>query len=201
MIFVNPFDTSSFSLYTCPMMQRRLKIQNLCLIGIFTAIISIMAQVCIPLPLGVPLTMQSFAVMVAGIILGAKKGATATLLYLLIGFCGFPVFSRLTGGYQVIFGPTGGFLLSFPLLAFLSGVGGKFHLRSRGMLILMLLLGNTLTLAFGTAMFCLITNSAPIVGLTACVLTFLPVTLVQIGLAVFLGLKMRKHLQKIIHYE
>ena len=155
-----------------------------------------MAQISIPLPLGIPLTMQSFAVMMAGIILGAKKGATATLLYVLVGFCGFPVFSRLTGGYQVLFGPTGGFLLSFPLLAFVSGVGAKLHLRFRGILLLMLFFGNMITLTLGTAMFCLITNSSLIVGITACILPFLLVTLVQIILAYILGLEIKKRLTK-----
>ena len=183
------------------MMNRNFYIQNLCFIGVFTAIISITAQISIPLPLGIPVTLQSFAVMMSGIILGARQGAIASLIYLLIGFCGFPIFSNFAGGSQVLIGPTGGFLLSFPLLAFVSGIGAKLHLRFRKALPLMLLLGNMLTLTFGTTMFCLITNSTLISGLTACVFPFLPVTLVQMGLAYILGIEMRKRLTKIIHYE
>ena len=70
-------------------------IQNICLTGLFSAIIVIMAQIAIPMPLGVPMTMQTFAVTLAGIILGSKFGALSTFIYMLLGAIGLPVFANL----------------------------------------------------------------------------------------------------------
>ena len=180
------------------MMKKNFYIQNLCFIGVFTAIISITAQISIPLPFGIPMTMQSFAVMMAGIILGEKRGSMATLLYLLIGFCGFPVFSNFTGGYQVLIGPAGGYLLSFPILAYLSGIGIRLHIRFRGMLVFLLVFGNTLNLFLGAIIFCLITQSTFLAGVTTGVVPFIPATLIKIILAYILGLNIRKRLIKMI---
>ena len=55
------------------MTKRTLTIQDLCLIGVITSVLVIMAQISIPMPIGVPMTMQTFAVMLAGILLGLAK--------------------------------------------------------------------------------------------------------------------------------
>ena len=61
------------------MQKTNFKTLDLCMIGVVTAVIVIMAQISIPMPLGVPMTMQTFAITLAGIILGSKKGAVASL--------------------------------------------------------------------------------------------------------------------------
>ena len=113
------------------MKKHTYNIRHLCLISLFSALIVIMAQISIPMPIGVPITMQTFAVTIAGIILGSKKGFTATLIYILLGAIGLPVFANFTGGWQSITGPTSGFILSFPLMAYIIGLGTehrqKFH--------------------------------------------------------------------------
>ncbi|MFQ7355325.1 MAG: biotin transporter BioY [Coprococcus phoceensis] len=65
------------------MQKTNFKTLDLCMIGVVTAVIVIMAQISIPMPLGVPMTMQTFAITLAGIILGSKKGAVASLIYVL----------------------------------------------------------------------------------------------------------------------
>jgi len=93
----------------------------MCLIALFTAVIAVMAQISIPLPWGVPFTMQPFAVALAGVVLGAKKGLAAAILYLALGAVGAPVFANFGGGFDRIIGPWGGFLLSYPFFAFIAG--------------------------------------------------------------------------------
>ena len=66
--------------------------------GIFATITAILAQISIPLPGGVPLTLQTFAVSLAGILLGSKKGFISILVYVLMGAIGLPVFSGFSGG-------------------------------------------------------------------------------------------------------
>ena len=82
------------------MQKTNFKTLDLCMIGVVTAVIVIMAQISIPMPLGVPMTMQTFAITLAGIILGSKKGAVASLIYVLLGAVGVPVFANFSGGYQ-----------------------------------------------------------------------------------------------------
>lgn len=101
------------------MQKTNFKTLDLCMIGVVTAVIVIMAQISIPMPLGVPMTMQTFAITLAGIILGSKKGAVASLIYVLLGAVGVPVFANFSGGYQLLVGPTGGFIISFPIMAFI----------------------------------------------------------------------------------
>jgi len=107
------------------MKSKRLSTHDLCYIGIFTAIIAACAQIIIPQPGGVPFTLQAWAISLAGLILGSKKGALAALLYVLLGAVGVPVFAGFTGGLGVIMRPTGGFILSFPIMALLAGLGEK----------------------------------------------------------------------------
>lgn len=89
-------------------------------------ITALCAQVSFVLPGSpVPLTGQTFAVLVTGAALGPLRGATAQGLYLLIGLVGVPVFADGTGGVSVVFGATGGYLLAFVAAAALMGWGAR----------------------------------------------------------------------------
>lgn len=90
--------------------------------GIFATITAILAQIAVPLPGGVPLTLQTFAVSLAGILLGSKKGFISILVYVVMGAIGLPVFSGFSAGIGAIIGPSGGFILSFPIMAFIIGL-------------------------------------------------------------------------------
>lgn len=82
------------------------------------------ARVTVPLPFTpVPLTLQNFGVLAVGLLLGSRRGFAALALYLAEGACGLPVFSpaNLGSGIAHILGPTGGFLMAFPLVAFVAG--------------------------------------------------------------------------------
>ena len=174
------------------------RIQDLCMIGVLTAVIVIMTQIAIPMPFGVPMTMQTFAITLAGIILGSKKGAYASLIYVLLGAIGLPVFSNFTGGYQSLIGPVGGFILSFPLMAFFIGLGIEKQKRGKVFFPLFLLLGTTLNLLFGMIVFCIVTHSNYLVGLTTCVLPFIPTAILKSVLASLLGCNIRKHLSRLL---
>src|SRR3954454_12035783 len=87
-----------------------------------SAIISIAAQIAIPIPgTVVPLTMQPLAVLLVGVTLGSTRGAAAAALYLLEGFSGMPVFAQGHGGAIWLAGPTAGYLFSYPFAAFIAG--------------------------------------------------------------------------------
>ena len=87
--------------------------------------VALCARVSVPLPFTpVPLTLQNFGVLAVGLLLGSRRGFAALALYLVEGACGLPVFSPsivLGVGIARILGPTGGFLLAYPLVAFVAG--------------------------------------------------------------------------------
>jgi biotin transport system substrate-specific component len=86
-------------------------------------IVALCARITIPLPFTpVPLTLQNFGVLLVGLLLGSRRGFAALALYLAEGAMGLPVFSPIgPGGIAQMFGPTGGFLLAYPLVAWLTG--------------------------------------------------------------------------------
>lgn len=173
--------------------NNKFTIYDMCAIGIFTAIIAILAQISIPLPSGVPITLQSFAVTLTAIVLGSRKGAIATIIYLLLGIVGVPVFTHLRGGLHALASPTGGFLISFPLMALCIGIGTDEKAR-KGRYPLMLILGNLINYAFGLLVYCLTANVSAIPGFIACVLPFIPAAIISAALATLLGFKLRERL-------
>jgi biotin transport system substrate-specific component len=89
-----------------------------------TLFVALCAHVTIPLmPLTpVPLTAQNFAVLLVGLLLGSRRGFAAMTLYVIEGAAGLPVFNPAgPGGITQLFGPTGGFLLAYPLVALVAG--------------------------------------------------------------------------------
>lgn len=179
------------------MKKRTLRIQDLCMIGLVTALICVVAPLSIPLPLGVPMTMQTFIITLAAIILGAKRGATATLLYILLGAFGLPIFSNFTGGWQSIIGPTGGFLISFPLMAYIIGFASNLRTKKKWALPIGIAVGTIINFIFGIVMFCIITENDFLVGLTTCVLPFIPVTIIKTVLAYFIGINIKKKIRNL----
>ena len=80
------------------------------------------AQISIPLPGDpVPVTGQTFAVLLTGAALGANRGAAGQLLYLAMGLVGLPFYADGAHGVDVIFGATGGYLVAFPIAAWVTG--------------------------------------------------------------------------------
>ena len=179
------------------MKNSKLSVQDIVTIGLCTAIIVIMAQISIPMPLGVPMTMQTFAITLTAIILGSKKGAIASLIYVLLGAIGIPVFAGFSGGFDKLVGPTGGFLWSFPIMAFLVGIGAEKYRRSKAAFIAYLCIGTIVNYIVGVAAFCLLTQSPLITGISACVLPFIPTAIIKAILASLIGLQIRERLVQV----
>src|SRR5215472_1805077 len=102
-----------------------------------SVLVALCARITIPLlPLTpVPLTVQNLGVLLVGLLLGSRRGFAALALYLLEGAVGLPVFNPTgPGGLAQLLGPTGGFLMVYPLVAFLAGYifdrGGKSFIRA-----------------------------------------------------------------------
>ena len=93
------------------------------LVVAFSLLIALSAQVVVPLPwTPVPVTLQTFAVLLTGVLLGSRLGALAVFAYLLEGAAGLPFFSAGRGGVgHLLFAPTAGYLFAYPVGAFVTG--------------------------------------------------------------------------------
>lgn len=104
---------------------------DLAYIAVFAALIAALALTP-PIPvgsLGVPITLQTLGVSLAGLCLGAWRGAAAVALYVIVGLAGLPVFAGGKAGLAVLVGPTAGYLLAFVVAAFLTGLGAQWVVR------------------------------------------------------------------------
>ena len=90
--------------------------------ALFAALICIGAVISIPLPSGVPITVQNMFCILSGCILGGIQGAGATGLFIILGILGVPVFSGAVGGMGVFVGPTGGYIWGYFIGALVAGI-------------------------------------------------------------------------------
>ncbi len=165
-----------------------MKTKDLTQIALLVAFISVSAQIAIPLG-PVPFTLQTTLVLMTGLLLGSKKGFIAVLIYILVGAVGIPVFSGSKGGIAIIFAQTGGFIVSFPIMAFVAGkFAEKFkkgYMRYIGCVVAVFL-----NFLVGCLYFMYITEMSLYMSLTYTVFPFVLTTILQIVIAVNLSNKL-----------
>jgi len=159
-------------------------------VALFTALTAAAAQVSIPLPFTpVPLTLQPMVVLLGGAVLGARLGMLTQVLYLLAGIAGLPVFAASPtlpqGGLRLI-GPTGGYLMSYPFAAYVTGWLAERGLDRRYITsVIAMACGLAVIFAFGVLWLALFAR--PAVGLSAALRTglypFLPVDVFKLLVA------------------
>lgn len=91
--------------------------------SLFAALTAVGAFIKIPIPISpVPITLQVFFVLLAGLVLGARWGGTSMVVYVMLGVIGLPVFSGGSSGLGILLGPTGGYIIGFVAGAFVTGL-------------------------------------------------------------------------------
>ncbi|WP_353894006.1 biotin transporter BioY [Proteinivorax hydrogeniformans] len=102
--------------------KSKLSARDIVLTGLFVALMAIGANATSFLMVGgVPVTLQTFFSIMAGILLGSRMGVLSMTAYTVIGLAGAPIFANLQGGLNVILSPTFGFILSFISVAYVVG--------------------------------------------------------------------------------
>ena len=171
------------------------KTKNLTLISLMTAMICVIAPFAITIPISpVPVSLANLIIGIAIYVLGTKKCVASTLLYLLIGFVGMPVFSGFMGGAGKLIGPTGGYIVGYVLFAF---VGGVFVRRYREKSILQfigMLLGMCGCYFLGTIWLMYQSKMNFVAAFMTGVVPFILADILKIILVVVLGNHLRKRL-------
>ncbi|MBM7553795.1 biotin transporter BioY [Thalassobacillus pellis] len=107
------------------MKKNRWSTLDLTMGSLFVALTAIGANITSIAPFlvigGVPITLQTFFAILAGIVLGSRLGAFSMFVYMLLGLAGAPIFAQFKGGAGIIMAPTFGFIVSFIILAFVAG--------------------------------------------------------------------------------
>ena len=179
--------------------KQGMDVESLALIGIMAAICCVLGPWQIPIG-PVPISLQIIAVCLCSYVLGARKGALAVLIYVLLGLVGLPVFAGASGGASVLFGPTGGYIIGFVFMAFISGLFiEKAGIKKVYLQVIGLALGLFVCYLFGTAWFSVV-NTKGInftQALGYCVYPFIPFDFAKIVISIILGNAIKEALNRI----
>ena len=172
--------------------MRESKVLKMTLCALFAAITAVLSQIVIPIG-PVPINLASFAVFLAGALLGSRLGALSLAVWAALGIVGAPVFSSMRSGLGTLAGPTGGFIAGFIPAAFLIGLiiekankNNKAYLHVAAMLV-----GALTYFALGTIWFVLSTNTGLYESLTICVFPFIPGDILKLVAATILAQRLR----------
>ncbi len=154
------------------------------LVIVFSLFIAAAAQFSIHIG-PVPITGQSFAVLLTGALLGPRLGAAAVIAYLIEGAVGLPFFAPGGApGLLRFFGPTGGYLVAFPAAAYIVGAFSEHGWDKRyPTAVAAMAIGSAIIFLGGWAWFSVLTNTPPVTAFKLAVLPFLPGDVIKIALA------------------
>lgn len=169
---------------------------------VYTAMGVTLICVCswINIPMTVPFTLQTFAIPAVLLILSGKRGTIATIVYVIMGAIGIPVFAGFTGGVGIILGNTGGYIIGFILMALIYLMAEKIFGEKKTVKIISLTAGLLVCYAFGTAwfMYIYLKNTGEVglfTVLTWCVLPYIIPDLIKIFLAIVISDRVKRFIK------
>jgi biotin transport system substrate-specific component len=149
----------------------------------FSLLTALAAQIVIPVG-PIPITGQTFAVLLTGALLGSRLGAITMIVYLLEGASGLPFFVGGSGGFWHLLGPTAGYLVAFPAAAFITGAFAEHEWDRRFLTAAAAMaIGSIVIMLAGWLWFSLVMRTSPALTLFDTVLKFVPGDIIKICLA------------------
>ena len=172
----------------------KLSVQDMAYIAMFAVIMAVYSWISVPYI--VPFTLQTFGVFLAVSVLGGKRGTLAVLIYILLGCVGLPVFAGFTGGFGILLGSTGGYIVGFLFTALIMWAMEKIPGNQTLVTSASMVLGLLACYAFGTVWFVVVyARTIGPVGLwTAlgwCVFPYIVPDLAKMALALALRKRLR----------
>lgn len=186
----------------------QLTTKKIILTGMFAAIISVMAQITIPIQ-PIPFSLSLLAIFLAGMLLEPRYAFYATLAYILLGAFGLPVFAGLKGGIHVLTGMTGGFIVAYPIMALITSIsyGLAIKVKSKSFIsklsrlaipTLGMMISLLICYLIGSLWFSYVSGSSLAYSLAVCVYPFIAFDLLKIALAISFATILRRVIDKIL---
>lgn len=169
--------------------------KKLVLCALFAALTAVCAQIQIPM-WPVPITLQVLPVLLCAALMDKQYAGLMTVVYLLMGLMGLPVFTGMGAGPAKLFGTTGGYIIGFVFCAVLAAWLMEKLGRAWWQQAVAMVLGVLVCYAFGTAWFMIISGRGLMESLMLCVIPFLLGDAIKIALAVVLSLSLEKPLKR-----
>lgn len=162
----------------------------MCFSAICAAIIVVCTWTTIPMPSGVPVTLQTFAVAFCGFFLGKKYAPVTVCAYLTMGAIGLPVFSGFGAGAGFLVGPTGGFLWGFIFLSLMCGLSSE--VKSKAFKCLFAAMGMVLCHIMGIVQFCIVAKQPFLSAFIMVTFPYLIKDFISLGVAFIIAKSLKK---------
>lgn len=172
------------------------KAQTLTFVALSTAITCILGPLSIPIG-PVPISLTILAIFISVYAIGLKRAFVSLLLYMLIGFIGIPVFSNFKGGFNVLIGPTGGYIVGFIFVVLCTGIVVERYEDKIYMHVIGMALGTILCYILGTAWLAYQGHMTFYEALLAGVIPFVWADAIKIAIAAIAGPRLRKALKRL----
>ena len=170
--------------------------KNMTKIAVMTAVICILGPLSIPIG-PVPISLTPLTILLSVYILGTASGSVATLLYVFLGAVGLPVFGGFTGGFGIIAGPTGGYIIGYVFLALISGWFIEHFYNMVWVQYMGMCLGMAVLYAFGTAWLAYVAHMTFAEALAVGVFPFIAVDMIKMAVSIILGRAVNKRLDAV----
>jgi len=175
-------------------MRRNNQLYSNMMVAVMAAVLAVAAPFVLPVG-PVPVSLCTFLIYLLAFVLG-RRAAAAVLIYVLLGMAGLPVFAGFAGGAGTVLGPTGGCILGYLPLAWLSGWAVERFPARRWVQMAAFAAATAILYLLGTAWYCLQSGTAPAAAAALCVLPFLPGDLAKIAAAGVVGPLLRRRLEQ-----
>ena len=176
-------------------MKLNLSVKEITLVGLATAIMGIFSQLALPIPFTtVPLTLQTFGLVIFSVVLGKKIGTLSILIWALLGTIGIPVFSGFSSGLGVLVGPNGGYIIGFIFMSFIIGYTSTSTNKNNILLFVGVYLGQAVQYTFGVIQLKIVLGLSLPNALLAGLYPFILKDIIMITVAVTLALSIKKSL-------
>ena len=186
------------------MKKSQLNLVRVCQIGMVAGICAIIAPISLPTGV-IPITLATLTAIMAGILLPPISAAVSQIVYIMLGVVGLPVFSNWRGGVGMVVGPTGGFILAFPLLAFavsfailLAERRTESPVKLRIFAGIGMLFGQIVFFTIGAIWFSVVTGNDFATTMNIAVIGFLPGEAIKMAFAVGVIIEVRRQLKKAV---
>ncbi len=153
---------------------QKVQTKNMVLCALFAAVTAVLSQLAVPLPFTpVPINLATLSVLVAGGLLGPLYGAISLTIYVVMGAVGLPVFAQFSGGAAIVVGPTGGYIIGYIAVAFVTGLLVNRLPQKLWGIVVAMIAGSLTLYTLGTAWFMFSTGTGFLAALGMCVIPFL----------------------------